>query len=57
MPTLDETMCGVLGGGRQDIGRKLDMKAYRITAFVIPFMAGKHLFLEIKDQGMVVIVR
>ena len=46
MPTFEVTMCGVLGDGYQRIGRKLGGGTHRITAFVNPFMAGKHLYLE-----------
>lgn len=43
-------MCGVLRGICEDIEHKLDTGAYRITAFVKPFMAGKYPFLEIEGS-------
>ena len=57
MPTFDVTMCGVLGDERQNIERELGAGADRLTAFAIPFMTGKHLYLELEGQGMVAIVR
>jgi len=50
MPTFEVTKCGVLGGECQHIEEKLGGGTRRITAFVSPFMAGKHLYLEPEGQ-------
>jgi len=50
MPTFEVTKCGVLGGECQHTEQRLGGGAHRITAFVSPFMAGKHLYLESEGQ-------
>ena len=57
MPTFDVTMCGVLEDDCQDNKKLSGGETHRITALDNPFMAGKHLWLELEGQGMVAIVK
>ena len=50
MPTFEVTKCGVLEEECQHVGQRLGGGAHLITAFVSPFMAGKHLYLEPEGQ-------
>ena len=51
MPTFEVTKCGVLEDECQRIEEKLGGGTHRITAFVSPFMVGKHQYLEPEGQG------
>ena len=57
MPTFVVTRCGVLGDESQDSERASGGGTHRLTAFAIPFMAGKHLYIKLEGQGMMTIVR
>lgn len=57
MPTFVVTMCGVLEDGCQDNEQQSGGGTHRITALDNPFMAGKHLWLELEGQEMVAIVK